>query len=174
VARILDSRTLVIPDRKGNKRADTLHNLLQDDRISLAALVPGRGGVLHVRGRAAITDDAALLETMALRGMSPHAALVIDVEDAEVVGSDAVVRARLWSPAAHLDQAPDLMALASAHLAANTAATKTGFLLKIVGAIPGINRLMRLVIDRAYRSGLRKEGYDDVEQGRPQRPTATS
>ncbi|QUQ63955.1 2Fe-2S iron-sulfur cluster-binding protein [Kutzneria sp. CA-103260] len=179
VARILDGRTLVIPDRKGNKRADTLHNLLQDDRISLAALVPGRSGVLHVRGRVALTDDAALLATMALRGMPPHAALVIDVEDAEVIGSDAVVRARLWSPAAHLDrgEAPDLMALASAHLAANTAATKSGplpFLLKVVGAIPGINRLMRLAIDRVYRSGLKKEGYDDVESDRPKQLAVTA
>lgn len=99
VARILDGRTLVVPDRKGNRRADTLHNLLRDDRLSFAALVPGRTGVLHVRGRGAITDDPALLETMALRGMPPHLALLIDVEHAEVTGSDAVARSRLWTPA---------------------------------------------------------------------------
>jgi predicted pyridoxine 5'-phosphate oxidase superfamily flavin-nucleotide-binding protein len=123
VARVLDSRTLVIPDRKGNKRADTLHNLLQDDRLSFAALVPGRSGVLHVRGRGAITDDPALLETMALRGMPPHAALIIDVEHAEVTGNDAVACSRLWSPGAHLERgtAPDLLALAGQHLAANSA-----------------------------------------------------
>ncbi|GAB3890953.1 hypothetical protein GCM10029964_063330 [Kibdelosporangium lantanae] len=68
VARILDGRTLVIPDRRGNKRADSLHNLLQEDRLSFAALVPGRTGVLHVTGRGSITDDPALLATMALRG----------------------------------------------------------------------------------------------------------
>src|SRR5262249_49916646 len=127
-ARILDSRTLVIPDRKGNRRADTLHNLLQDDRLSFAALVPGRSGVLHVRGRGAITDDPALLETMALRGMPPHLALLIDVEHAEVTGNDAVARSRLWTPGAHLDRstAPDLIALAGEHLAVGSANAEDG------------------------------------------------
>ncbi|GIM91276.1 FAD-binding oxidoreductase [Paractinoplanes toevensis] len=165
-ARILDGRTLAIPDRKGNKRADTLHNLLADDRLSFAALVPGRSGVLHVRGRGAITDDPALLATMALRGMPPHAALLIDVEHAEVAGNHAITRSRLWSPGAHLDRGsvPDLMAIAGEHLAANSAGSPAA-VLKIVGAIPGINRLMRLVMNRAYRSGLRKEGYDDLAPG---------
>ncbi|MET0495816.1 MAG: pyridoxamine 5'-phosphate oxidase family protein [Actinoplanes sp.] len=170
VARILDGRTLAMPDRKGNKRADTLHNLLQDDRLSFAALVPGRSGVLHVRGRGAITVDPALLATMALRGMPPHAALLIDVEHAEVTGSAAVARARLWSPGAHLDRAtmPDLMALAGEHLAAGSKNAEGGppaFLLKAIGAIPGITRLLRLVMNRAYRSGLTKEGYDDIVTG---------
>ncbi|WP_406489074.1 2Fe-2S iron-sulfur cluster-binding protein [Streptomyces phaeochromogenes] len=169
VARILDGRTLVVPDRKGNKRADTLHNLLRDDRLSFAALVPGRTGVLHVRGRGAITDDPALLETMALRGMPPHLALLIDVEHAEVTGSDAVARSRLWTPGAHVGRGmvPDLMALAGEHLAAGSAAAEGGppaFLLKAVGAIPGLPRLLRLVMNRAYRSGLRKEGYEDVSE----------
>jgi ferredoxin-NADP reductase/predicted pyridoxine 5'-phosphate oxidase superfamily flavin-nucleotide-binding protein len=168
VARILDGRTLVIPDRRGNKRADTLHNLLQDDRLSFAALVPGRSGVLHVRGRSTITDDPALLETMALRGLPPHAALLIDVEEAELTANDAVARSRLWSPGAHVDRGtvPDLMALAGDHLTANAAKAESGppaFLLKIVGAIPGVIRLMRVVMNRAYRSGLQKEGYENIE-----------
>ncbi len=170
VARILDGRTLVIPDRKGNKRADTLHNLLRDDRLSFAALVPGRSGVLKVRGRGTITDDPALLETMALRGMPPHLALLIDVEHAELAGSDALVRSRLWTPGARLDGGPmpDMMAMAGAHLAAGSAEADGGpptFLLRAVAAIPGMARLLRLVVDRAYRSGLRKEGYEDVEPG---------
>ncbi|GGM06924.1 hypothetical protein GCM10010129_58540 [Streptomyces fumigatiscleroticus] len=168
VARILDSRTLVIPDRKGNKRADTLHNLLRDDRLSFAALVPGRSGVLHVRGRGTITDDPALLETMALRGKPPHLALLIDVAHAEVTGNDAVARSRMWTPGAHLDRGkmPDLFAVAREHLAAssaNAAGGPSAFLLKAVGALPG--RLLRLVGNRAYRSGLRKEGYEDIEPG---------
>ncbi|MDX3387161.1 2Fe-2S iron-sulfur cluster-binding protein [Streptomyces niveiscabiei] len=174
VARILDSRTLVIPDRKGNKRADTLHNLLRDDRLSFAALVPGRSGVLHVRGRGAITDDPALLETMALRGTPPHLALLIDVEHAEVTGNDAVARARLWTPGARLDRstAPDLLALAGEHLAIGAANAENGppaFLLKLAGAIPGVPRLLRLATNRLYRSGLRKEGYEDVGPGRERR-----
>ncbi|MFJ5090781.1 2Fe-2S iron-sulfur cluster-binding protein [Streptomyces sp. NPDC088674] len=165
VARVLDGRTLVLADRKGNKRADTLHNLLRDDRLALAALVPGRTGVLHISGRAAITDDAELLETLALRGVPPHLALLVDVEEAEVRGNDAVSRARLWSPDARLSgaAAPDMMALGSAHLAANAAESgRSARLLKLVTALPGLSRLMRKVMDRAYVSGLRKEGYDEA------------
>jgi ferredoxin-NADP reductase/predicted pyridoxine 5'-phosphate oxidase superfamily flavin-nucleotide-binding protein len=185
VVRILDGRTLAIPDRKGNKRADSLHNLLQDDRLSFAALVPGRTGVLHVSGRGSITDDPALLETMALRGTSPHAALIIDVEHAEVRANEAVTRSRVWSAATHPEHgtAPDLMALATEHLAANLAAnragSRTGLLARVVelvARIPGISRMMRLAVNRAYRSGLQKEGYDDVEvdsrrRGRRNGPT---
>ncbi|MFJ4623846.1 2Fe-2S iron-sulfur cluster-binding protein [Streptomyces sp. NPDC088812] len=172
VARVLDGHTLVVPDRKGNKRADTLHNLLRDDRLSLAALVPGRSGVLHVRGRGRITDHPALLEALALRGTAPHLALLIDVEHAEVTGNDAVVHSRLWSPAARPDPAatPDLMALAGKHLAANSArsdatGTPPAFLLRLITSVPGMTRLLRLVIDRSYRTGLRKEGYDDIGPG---------
>ncbi len=171
VARILDGRTIAIADRKGNKRADSLHNLLQDDRLSFAALVPGRTGVLHVSGRGSITDDPVLLGTMALRGTSPHAALLIDVEHAEVTAVDAVARSRVWTAAAHLRRgaAPDLMVLAGDHLAANLAAAEKGPLarvLKAVAGIPGLSRLLRAVMNRAYRSGLLKEGYEDVEVGK--------
>ncbi|WP_245777814.1 2Fe-2S iron-sulfur cluster-binding protein [Lentzea xinjiangensis] len=155
VARILDGRTLVIADRKGNRRADTLHNLLQDDRMSFAALVPGRTGVLHVRGRAAITVDPALLEPLALRGTPPHAALLVDVEAAELTVNDAVTKARLWVPSA--TEVPDLVAIGSEHLAANSAKT-TGALLRIAGLVPA--RWLRAAMNFAYRTGLRKEGYE--------------
>jgi len=166
VARILDGRTLAIPDRKGNKRADSLHNLVQDDRLSFAALVPGRTGVLHVRGRGSITDDPALLATMALRGTAPHAALLIDVEHAEVTSSEAVARSRVWTSHLAKGTAPDLMVMAGDHLAANMAAAEKGLLarvLAVVAGIPGIGRVLRVAMNFAYRSGLRKEGYDDVE-----------
>ncbi|MFD9075430.1 2Fe-2S iron-sulfur cluster-binding protein [Streptomyces lasiicapitis] len=171
VARVVDGRTLLLADRKGNKRADTLHNLLQDDRLSLAALVPGRSGVLHVHGRGAITDDATLLNSMALRGVPPHLALLIDVEYAEVSGNDALSGARLWTPDGRTGhgQAPDMMALGSAHLSANSADSgrASAWLIKRITAVPGVSRLMRRVIDRAYVSGLRKEGYEDVRASAP-------
>ncbi|GIF22711.1 putative pyridoxine 5'-phosphate oxidase superfamily flavin-nucleotide-binding protein [Actinoplanes tereljensis] len=165
VARMVGDRTIVIPDRKGNRRADTLHNLLQDDRLSFAALLPGRDEVLHVRGRGAITTDPDLLETMALRGMPPHAALLIDVEQAEMIGNEAVTGARLWDPGTHLDRAtaPDLLAIAGKHLALATSGPPA-VLMRAMAAIPGLTRLLRPVMNRAYRSGLRKEGYDDVRE----------
>ncbi|MET7641088.1 2Fe-2S iron-sulfur cluster-binding protein [Streptomyces sp. NPDC005438] len=172
VARIVDGRTLVMADRRGNRRADTLYNLLRDDRLSLAALVPGRSGVLHVRGRAVITDDAALLETLALRGVPPHLALVVDVEYAELAANAALANARLWSVAGRPPggEAPDMMALGSAHLTAESPDSTGGSarLLRALTSIPGIHRLMRRVMDRAYGTALRKEGYQDV---RP--PTAS-
>ncbi|GGM74869.1 hypothetical protein GCM10011609_08480 [Lentzea pudingi] len=157
VARVLDGHTLLIADRRGNKRADTLHNLVEDDRLSFAALVPGRTGVVHVRGRATISVDPVLLEPLSLRGIPPHAALLIDVEAAELRANDAVTRSRLWTSALPAD-VPDLMALAGRHLAANT--TRGGFLFKIAGLIPA--RWLRAVMNVAYRSGLRKEGYEVV------------
>ncbi|HWS31352.1 MAG TPA: 2Fe-2S iron-sulfur cluster-binding protein [Actinoplanes sp.] len=161
VARILDDRTLLIADRKGNKRADTLHNLMYDDRLSLAALVPGRAGVLHLHGRGTVTTDPELLAPLALRGTPPHAALLVDVAHAEIRDSDTIAGARLWSPDAHVvpGSVPDLMVLAGEHLAANSG--RTGRLLRMLWAIPGIERALRWVMARAYRSGLRAEGYAD-------------
>ncbi|WP_439658746.1 2Fe-2S iron-sulfur cluster-binding protein [Lentzea sp. HUAS TT2] len=159
VVRIVDGRTLLMADRRGNKRTDSLRNLLQDDRLSFAALVPGRTGVLQVRGRGRITVDPARLEPLALHGTPPHAALLIDVEAAELVVSDAVTQARLWTADADPD-VPDLMALASRHLAANTGSR----LLGITRLIP--EKWLRAVMNLAYRSGLRKEGYE-IAAARP-------
>ncbi|KOV83246.1 2Fe-2S iron-sulfur cluster-binding protein [Nocardia sp. NRRL S-836] len=163
VARALDGHTLVIADRRGNKRADSLHNLLQDDRLSFAALVPGRTGVLHVRGRGAITVDPAVLEPLSLRGIPPHAALLVDVESAELTASDAVARARLWTAPAPAG-GPDLLAVASGHLALNSR-QKPGFLLKLMALVPA--GWLRAVSNVAYRSGLRKEGYEVAPTARP-------
>ncbi|MGW5401085.1 pyridoxamine 5'-phosphate oxidase family protein [Streptomyces sp. NPDC003952] len=167
---ILDDHTLAIADRRGNKRADTLHNLLQDNRLSLAALVPGRSGVLHISGHAAITNDPALLQTMALRGKPPHLALLVDVENAEIDRNDALVRSRLWTPDArsYRVRMPDLLAMGADHLAANTTSSDgapPALLIKAISAIPGVNRLLRWAMDRAYRSGLRKEGYGNIQPG---------
>ncbi|MFJ8787927.1 hypothetical protein [Streptomyces sp. NPDC102462] len=103
---------------------------------------------------------------MALRGMPPHLALLIDVEHAEVTANGAVARSRMWAPGAHLapETVPDLLALAAEHLAANSAGADgapPALLLRVLGAVPGSKRLLRLVANRAYRSGLRKEGYED-------------
>ncbi|MYQ43959.1 2Fe-2S iron-sulfur cluster binding domain-containing protein [Streptomyces sp. SID4985] len=163
-ARVLDGHTLVLPDRKGNQRADTFHNLLEDDRIALAALVPGCAEVLRLTGHASITDDPALLETMSLRGQAPQAALLIHVLDAEVAHSDAVARSSLWSPTAHVDPTavPNLIALASRHAAANpteTAGAPPALVMKLVAALASFPRLTRVLMDLGYRVQLGREGY---------------
>ncbi|WP_033289467.1 2Fe-2S iron-sulfur cluster-binding protein [Amycolatopsis jejuensis] len=162
--RVVDGRTLVLPDRRGNKRADTFRNLLQDPSVALAVLVPGRTDILHLRGTGSLTDDAELLETMSLRGNVPQAAVLIDVEHAELVHSEAVAGARLWSPESHVDrqEVPDLMTLASRHAALNTtnvAGAPPGFLLRPATKLP---KLLRFVINLSYRSQLRDEGYEEA------------
>ncbi|WP_436534443.1 2Fe-2S iron-sulfur cluster-binding protein [Actinoplanes sp. HUAS TT8] len=156
--RMLDDKTIAIPDRKGNQRADTLHNLLQDDRIALAALLPGRSEILRLHGTATITDDPDLLRTMALRGMAPHAALIIRIADAEVATDPAV--ADLWSARVDPGAVPDLNVLAARHAAAN-AAGPTGVLLRGLARVARpFSRLMGAML----RSQVRKEGY---APGRP-------
>lgn len=151
--RVLDEHTLAIPDRRGNRRADTFRNLVVCDEVALAALVPGRDDVLHVTGRAYVSDDPALLSTMALRGKPPRAALVVQVGRA-VVRAHEAVRA-LWDrPAAG---APDLMAVAARHLAANEA---TGSVTRVAArALTVSPKLARRAVDAGYRKELRDEGY---------------
>ena len=80
--RILDERTLLIPDRPGNRLADTLTNLLADSRIGLLFLIPGIGDTFRVNGRAVIVDDAELLEPSTVEGRVPTLGLVVSIEEA--------------------------------------------------------------------------------------------
>ncbi|GAA3601864.1 hypothetical protein GCM10022223_17010 [Kineosporia mesophila] len=160
--RIIDGHTIAIPDRKGNRRADTFHNVLQDPQIALAALVPGSSQVLHLNGTASVTTDPDLLSTMALRGMNPHAALLIDVAGAELGVSEPVRDAQLWDAAAHVDRDafPDLNILAAQHLATNPA-NRMGPLIRPVAALLRLfPNVTRRLIGRSFSSALAKEGYD--------------
>jgi hypothetical protein len=101
---ILDERTLLLPDRPGNRIADTLTNLLADDRIALLFLIPGVGDIFRVNGRAIITDDPELLEPCALRGKVPKLGLLITVEEAYTHCSKAIIRSDLWNPDRHIER----------------------------------------------------------------------
>jgi len=94
--RVLDDRTLAIPDRPGNKRADTLVNVLQYPHVGLIFLIPGTKTTLRVRGRARIVRDEPLLESMAVGGKSPQLALVVDVSEALFHCSKCIIRSKLW------------------------------------------------------------------------------
>lgn len=102
---ILDDRTLLVPDRPGNRIADSLTNLLADDRIALLFVIPGVGDTFRVNGRAVITDDAELLKPCAVNGKIPKLALLITVEQAYTHCSKAFIRSELWNPEHHLDRA---------------------------------------------------------------------
>jgi PPOX class probable FMN-dependent enzyme len=93
---VLDERTLAIPDRPGNQRADTFINVLQNPRVGLLFLIPGKQETLRVNGRAVIVRDLALRERMAVRGKLPQLALVVSVEEAFIHCTKCMLRSHLW------------------------------------------------------------------------------
>ncbi len=95
-AAVLDEGTLALPERPGNRRGDTLSNLIDIPRAGLLFLVPGIEETLRVNGRARIVQDAALLERMAVQGRAPKLAIVVDVEEAYFHCAKAFRRSRLW------------------------------------------------------------------------------
>ncbi len=102
--RILDERTLLLPDRPGNRLADTLTNLLADPSIGLLFLIPGVGDSFRVNGRGFITDDAELLSDSAVEGSVPKLGIVVSVEEAYTQCSKALIRSDLWNPEQHIDR----------------------------------------------------------------------
>ena len=101
--RVRDEHTLVIPDRRGNNRLDTLRNVVADPRVSLLLLVPGLGLELRVRGSAVVSTDPAELAHHEVRGSLPASVLIVTVERAYFQCARAVKRSRLWDSDAHVD-----------------------------------------------------------------------
>ena len=94
--KILDKKTLVIPDRPGNNRADSMENILQNPKIGLIFLIPGKSETLRVSGTASIVRDAALRDSMAIKNRSPELLIVVNVEEVFFHCSKCVIRSRLW------------------------------------------------------------------------------
>jgi hypothetical protein len=101
---VADERTLLIPDRRGNNRADSLNNLIADPRIALLFLIPGVGETLRVNGRAEISIDPALLERFPAQGKLPRSVIVVHVERVYFQCPKALVRSDLWNPAKHVER----------------------------------------------------------------------
>lgn len=102
--RILDERTLLLPERPGNRIADTLTNLLSDPRIALLFLIPGVADTFRVNGHAAIVDDAELLRPSAAEGKAPRVGILISIEKAYTQCAKALVRSDLWNADRHIDR----------------------------------------------------------------------
>jgi hypothetical protein len=159
---VLDGRVLAIPDRKGNRRTDTFHNLLERDELSLAALVPGRDDVLHLGGTGYVTDDAALLPTLGAGAHAPKAALIVQVDRAQLIANVAVGKSMIWDASTRVDTAavPDLMALGGQHIARNKArgaqATVWRALSKGLAAAPSV---LRWGVNKGYDKELHEEGF---------------
>jgi len=101
--RVHDEKTLMLPDRRGNNRTDSLRNLVRDPRVALLFLIPGSGSTLRVNGRAIVTDDAALCDSFAVEGRPPRTVMVLTVDAVYFQCSRAIVRSELWNPERHVD-----------------------------------------------------------------------
>jgi PPOX class probable FMN-dependent enzyme len=101
--RIEDERTLLMPDRHGNNRTDSLRNIVRDGRVGLLFLVPGSGTALRVNGRAHLSVDDALRASFAVEGKLPRSVMVVGVEAVYFQCARAIHRSELWNPARHVD-----------------------------------------------------------------------
>ncbi|MGE5151860.1 MAG: pyridoxamine 5'-phosphate oxidase family protein [Rhodospirillaceae bacterium] len=101
--RIHDDKTLMLPDRRGNNRIDSLRNIVRDPRVGLLFLIPGVGNTLRVNGRAHLSVDPQLLETFAVEDKAPRSVTVITVDTVYFQCARALVRSELWNPERHAD-----------------------------------------------------------------------
>lgn len=101
LARIAGERTLMMPDRRGNNRVDSLRNILRDPRIGLLFLIPGSGTTLRVNGRAHLSAAPDLLASFAVEGAAPRSVIVVEVEEVYFQCARAVIRAGLWDASRH-------------------------------------------------------------------------
>ena len=100
--RVRDPKTVLVPDRRGNDRIDSLRNLVRDSRISLLFMIPGIGNTLRINGRAEISADPELCAAFAERGKAPRTVLVVRVDRIYFQCPKALVRSRLWSADAQI------------------------------------------------------------------------
>lgn len=103
--RVHDEKTLMLPDRRGNNRVDSLRNIVRDPRVALLFMIPGSGNTLRVNGRAHISTEADLLASFVMEGKAPRSVAVIGVDAVYFQCSRAILRADLWNPEKHVDPA---------------------------------------------------------------------
>jgi PPOX class probable FMN-dependent enzyme len=94
--KIIDKQTLAIPDRLGNRRADSIENILQNPKVGLIFMIPGKTETLRISGSASVVRDANLLDSMAIRDRSPQFAIVVDVHEAFFHCSKCMIRSKIW------------------------------------------------------------------------------
>jgi PPOX class probable FMN-dependent enzyme len=103
--RILDETTLLMPERPGNRLADSLRNILSNPHVGLLFVIPGVTDTFRVNGRATLTTDAVLLAPCEVEGKLPRLGILIDIEQAYTQCSKAFLRSALWESARFVDRA---------------------------------------------------------------------
>ena len=101
--RVHDEKTLMLPDRRGNNRVDSLRNVVRDPRVALLFLIPGVGNTLRVNGRAHLSVEPSLLASFAVDDKAPRSVMVMQVDAVYFQCARALVRSELWNPAHHID-----------------------------------------------------------------------
>ena len=102
--RILDDKTVAIPDRPGNNRLDGFRNIIRDPRIAVLFLIPGVGETLRINGRAEISVEPALMQSFAINGKLPRSVLIVHIESVYFHCSKAIVRSKLWDASTQIDR----------------------------------------------------------------------
>ena len=102
--RVHDEKTLLIPDRLGNNRIDSLRNILVDPRVALLFLIPGCGETIRVNGRAEISIDPTLTQTFIVNGKAPRAVIIVTVDRMYYQCAKAIVRSKLWDASRQIDR----------------------------------------------------------------------
>ena len=105
--RVVDKNTVMMPDRRGNNRLDTLRNIVNDKRIGLLFLIPGVGRTLRINGTAVISTDPALCESFTMEGKAPRSVIIITAERVYTQCPKALIRSHIWD-AAHFRTEADL------------------------------------------------------------------
>ncbi len=101
--RIHDDKTLMMPDRRGNNRIDSLRNIVRDPRCAFLFLIPGSGTTMRANGRAHLSIDPALLDSFAVKEKAPRSVIVLEIDELYFQCARAIIRSELWNPARHID-----------------------------------------------------------------------
>ena len=111
--KVLDEQTIVIPERLGNRRADSFHNILKNPHVGLLFMIPGRGDTLRINGHARLVSDGPFFDELTVKGHRPDLALIVDIEDIFFHCSKAFMRSELWETESwNPDQLPSLACIA--------------------------------------------------------------
>lgn len=149
---VLDASTIAIPDRRGNRRTDTFHNVIEHPEVALLALCPGDDRVLELHGTAQVTDDRALLESMSVGGKPPHAAMVLTVDGCRLTTNRAITDSGMWDPATHVDPStlPRASRIWTDHVKANSETGAAAAAIRVAAN----ERALRAGLAVDYRHGL--------------------
>ncbi len=98
VARVIDPKTLVLAERPGNRRADSLQNIIETGRVGLLFVIPGLGETLRVNGSACVIQDQEVLAPLAVQGKQPILGIAVEVEECYLQCAKALIRSKLWEP----------------------------------------------------------------------------